>query len=197
MLDDMSLIRFLGRSMFASAFIADGIKKVTKPAEQAPEAEAFTHTVTPLLQRVAPAGYSSHVPDQAETWVRLTGGAQVLGGAMFATGIFRRLGALLLTKASIVNVAMAWPSKDAPAEERAEGRSKALTHAALLGAALVASQDLQGKPSLAWRTEHTAERAANKAGKAKGKVQKEARKAAKQARKQAKKVSKKIDSAIH
>jgi len=46
----MSLLRFLARSLFASAFVADGVRKVTSPAELAPEAEAFTARVTPFVQ---------------------------------------------------------------------------------------------------------------------------------------------------
>ena len=48
----MSLLRFVARSMFAGYFITEGVKAVTKPAESAPDAEAFASTVTPLLQRV-------------------------------------------------------------------------------------------------------------------------------------------------
>ncbi len=53
------------------------------------------------------------MPEKAETWVRLSGAAQIVGGAMYATGIGRRLGALLLAKASVLNLAIALPDKDA------------------------------------------------------------------------------------
>lgn len=192
----MSLLRFLGRSLFAAAFIADGVKKFTSPAEQADDAAGFTNTVAPVVQRITPAAYSSYVPDKPETWVRITGAAEVLGGAMFATGIGRRLGALLLVKASALNLAIAWPDKEADDEDKAAGRSKVLTQAALLGAAIVAAQDLQGKPSLAWRTEHGVRAAADKADKLKGQAKRKAEKAAKKAKKQAKRVGKKIDSAV-
>jgi len=76
--DYMSLLRFLARSLFASAFVADGVRKVTSPAELAPEAEAFTSRVTPFVQRVVPSSYSSHVPDRAESWVRICGAVEVV-----------------------------------------------------------------------------------------------------------------------
>lgn len=193
----MSFLRFIGRSLFASVFIVDGLKKVTKPAEQADDAAKVTETLTPLVQRLAPAGYSSHVPEQAETWVRLTGAAELAGGVMFATGIGRRLGALLLVKASAMNAAIAWPDRNAAEPERSEGRSRALTHGALLGAALVASRDLQGRPSLAYRTEKGTEKAVDKVERAKSRAQRSARRAGKDARKTAKRVSKKIDAAVH
>ncbi len=192
----MSFLRFIGRSLFASVFIVDGLKKVTKPAEQADDAARVTETLTPLVQRLAPAGYSSHVPEQAETWVRLTGALELAGGAMFATGIGRRLGAILLVKASAMNVAIAWPDKSTSESERSASRSEALTHGALLGAALVASRDLQGRPSLGYRTEKGAQRAVDKAEVVKGRAQRSAKRAAKDARKKAKKVSKKIDAAV-
>ena len=149
--EDMSLLRFLARSLFASAFVADGVRKVTSPAELAPEAEAFTARVTPFVQRVVPSGYSSHVPDRAESWVRICGAVEVVGDAMFATGIGRRIGACLLAKASILNIAVALPEKDADPDEKQARRPEVLKNVALLGASLLATQDLQGRPSASWR----------------------------------------------
>lgn len=149
--DYMSLLRFLARSLFASAFVADGVRKVTSPAELAPEAEAFTSRVTPIVQRVVPSSYSSHVPDRAESWVRICGAVEVAGGVMFATGIGRRIGACLLAKASILNIAVALPEKDSDPDEKQARRPEVLKNVALLGASLLATQDLQGRPSASWR----------------------------------------------
>lgn len=202
----MSLMRFLARSLFASYFVAEGVKAVTKPAEIAPDAEAFTSKVTPLIQRAVPADLSSYVPEKAETWVRVVGVAQIAGGAMFATGIGRRLGALLLTKASILNVAIALPGKDAPKAAKDAARPDVLRGVALLGASLLAVQDTQGKPSLAWRADHAAKATEKKAAalgedvsksarSAAKRTEKKAKKLAKKARKQAKAIGKKIESA--
>ena len=149
--EHMSLLRFLARSLFASAFVADGVRKVTSPAELAPEAEAFTSRVTPIVQRVVPSSYSSHVPDRAESWVRICGAVEVAGGVMFATGIGRRIGACLLAKASILNIAVALPEKDSDPDEKQARRPEVLKNVALLGASLLATQDLQGRPSASWR----------------------------------------------
>ncbi len=154
----MSLLRFLARSLFASAFVADGVRKVSSPAELAPEAEAFTSRFTPLVQRVVPSGYSSHVPDRAESWVRICGAVEVVGGVMFATGIGRRIGACLLAKASILNIAVALPDKDADPDEKQERRPDVLKNVALLGASLLATQDLQGRPSASWRRRNSPHR---------------------------------------
>lgn len=208
MFGHMSFLRFLSRAAFASAFIVDGIGKVTKPAESAPEAEAFTERVAPLIQRVVPAEYSSHVPDKAETWVRLGGAAQIVGGAMFATGIGRRLGALLLAKASILNTAIALPAKGASAAEKSLARPAVLSNIALLGASVLATQDLQGRPSLSWRAGHAADKAekkvsatteqlSKKAGKAAKRAEKHAQRLAKQARREAKALGHKLESVIN
>lgn len=201
----MSLLRFVARSMFAGYFITEGIKAVTKPAEIAPDAEAFTSKVTPLLQRVVPADVSSYVPEKAETWVRVAGVAQIAGGAMFATGIGRRIGALLLAKASVLNVAIALPGKAATKDAKDAARPDVLRNVALLGASLLAMQDTQGKPGLAWRADQAAKVTEQKAAAigegvskstraAAAKAEKKAKRFAKKARKQAKQIGKKIDA---
>ena len=145
--DYMSLLRFLARSLFASAFVADGVRKVTSPTELAPEAEAFTSRIAPVVQR-----------DRAESWVRICGAAEVVGGVMFATGIGRRIGALLLAKASILNIAMSLPEKGADPDEKQARRPEVLKNTALLGASILATQDLQGRPSASWRRRNVSRR---------------------------------------
>ena len=187
----MNLVRFAARSLFAGYFISDGIRAVSQPAERAPEAEGFTDKFVPLVQRALPSSYSSSVPEEAETWVRATGAAKVVGGVMFATGIGRRLGAVLLAGASILDIAVAWPAKDADQETKKAGRALALKHAALFGAAVLASQDLQGKPSLTWRADQKARHAQRQASELGEKAGKMTRRAKKKAKKQAKKLAKK------
>lgn len=204
----MSLLRFVARSLFASYFIAEGVKAVTRPAEIAPDAERFTSTVTPLLQRVVPADVASYVPEKAETWVRLSGVAQIAGGAMYATGIGRRLGALLLAKASVLNLAIALPDKDATRVAKDAARPEILRNAALLGAAVLAAQDTEGRPSLSWRADHAAKVTEKKASalgadvsrsaqKAAERAEKRAKQLAKKARKSAKSISRKIEATVN
>lgn len=185
----MSLLRFAARTAFASHFVLDGVQDLTKPAERAPEAEAFTSKAVPLVQRVVPPAYSSSVPEQAETWVRISGILKIAGGAMFATGILRRLGALFLVPAALLDVAVAWPGKHAPQEEKQAARRDALTKVALLGGAVLAAQDLQGRPSLGWRAEQKQKLAAKQAAELGDKAGKMTRKAKKRAKKLAKEIS--------
>ncbi|MHA6511659.1 DoxX family membrane protein [Tessaracoccus sp. Z1128] len=187
----MSLLRFVARSLFASYFIAEGVKAVTKPAESAPDAERFTSAVSPLLQRVVPADIASYVPENAETWVRISGVAQIVGGAMYATGIGRRLGALLLAKASVLNLAIALPDKGASSVAKDASRPEVLRNAALLGAAVLAAQDTEGRPSLSWRADHAAKVTEKKAAAIGDDVSRSAHRAAARAEKQARQLSKK------
>ncbi len=159
----MSLMRFVARSLFASYFIADGVKAVRRPAEIAPDAERVTSKIAPLVQRVVPASVSSYVPERAETWVRLVGAVQIAGGVMFATGLGRRVGALLLAKSSAVNLAIALPERGAAPAVKEAARGEVLRQAALLGAATLGALDTQGKPSLQWRADQATKEAKKKA----------------------------------
>ncbi|WP_297740183.1 DoxX family membrane protein [uncultured Tessaracoccus sp.] len=196
----MSLIRFAARSLFGSWFIIDGFEAFRKADELASKAEGATDKAVPLLQRVVPAAYSSSVPERAETWVRIGGACKVLGGVMYATGIGRRLGAALLVPAAALDAAMVAPSDDASAEEKKAGRAEVLKRLALLGAAIVGTMDLHGRPSLSWRAGHRIEAVSKSnsnlspsqlkshAKKAKKHARKQAKKAKRAAKKQAKKV---------
>ena len=66
--------------------------------------------------------------------------------------------------------------------------------AAIIGAAVLATQDLQGRPGLSWRTEHAAKLADKKAGQIGDDMSRSAKRAAKKTRKAAKKLGKKIEA---
>lgn len=201
----MSLLRFVARGLFASYFIAEGVKAATKPAELAPDAERFVATVTPMVQRVLPADIAVYVPEKPETWVRLTGFTQVVGGVMYATGAGRRLGAMLIAKTAALNLCWALPDKGAPKATKEAARPEMLRNAALLGAAVLATQDTEGKPSMAWRAEQAAketernaaagEVASRSAKKAAERAEREAKKLARKARRSVKELDKKLEAA--
>lgn len=204
----MSLLRFVARGLFATYFISEGVKAATKPEELAPDAERYVSAVAPTVQRVLPADIAVYVPEKPETWVRIAGIAQVVGGAMYATGLGRRLGALLIAKAAVLNLAMAMPDKGAPKSTKQAARPEVLRGAALLGAAVLATQDTEGKPSMAWRAEQAAKQTEKKAAavsedvsrsakKAAAKAEKEARKLGRKARKSARELNRKLEAAVH
>ncbi|MDO5287596.1 MAG: DoxX family protein [Actinomycetia bacterium] len=146
----MSLMRFAARSMLASFFVVQGAKAVVNPEPLVAGAEPIARSFVPLAQRVAPASLAGYVPEETQTLVRATGAAQVVGGLMLATGIGRRLGAAVLGLSMVPHVLASRPSRAASAEQREIAKSQLLRNVALLGGAILASLDTQGKPSLAW-----------------------------------------------
>ncbi|ROR52981.1 DoxX-like protein [Luteococcus japonicus] len=137
--------------MLASFFVVNGAKAATKPDALVADAEPIVRKVVPLVQQVAPPSVANYVPEETKTLVRATGVAQVLGGLGLATGLGRRLSAGLLGASMVPHVLASRPAKGATAEEKAAARSVMLRNVALLGAAMIASQDTQGKPSLGYR----------------------------------------------
>ncbi|PIE20639.1 MAG: DoxX family protein [Arachnia propionica] len=171
----MSLLRFAARSLFASYFVYNGVKTFKAASDHAEDAERFTAKAIPLAQRVVPSEFSSYIPQEAITWVRGVSAMQVVGGFMFATGIGRRLGAFMLAAASAHNVVVAAPEKGATGVRQLSAKPETMKHVALLGAALLATQDLQGKPSLGWRRAQLAKKSKQEQGKTSAAAAKQAR----------------------
>ncbi|MGA4507283.1 DoxX family membrane protein [Propionibacteriaceae bacterium G1746] len=187
----MSLLRFVGRAMLASHFVYEGVKAVTNPQDQLEAAEPVAQKVAPLAQRVAPAQFAPYVPQETKTLVQLWGAGRIFGGAAFATGIGRRLGAgvLLVTQVPHV-IALALEFTRAGDEHKRAAQAKLLAAVALLGSTILAAQDHEGNPSLAWRAENTAERLGKAADKKAQAISKDAEKLSKRAKKEIKQAKK-------
>jgi uncharacterized membrane protein YphA (DoxX/SURF4 family) len=148
----MSLLRAIPRTMLASYFVTAGIKAIRDPESLVPAAEPLVDRVVPLVKEYAPEQVAGYVPENTVTLVRLNGIAQVVGGAALATGRGRRLGALLLAGSLIPSTIAKhpfWTVQDPAA--RSQDRSHFLKNVSLLGGVLLAAQDTEGRPSLAWR----------------------------------------------
>lgn len=150
----MNLIRFAGRTLLGGFFIAAGTQAAMNPAQHVAKAKPVIDKLMPLVEKYAPEKVAENVPTGNEALVRLNGGALALGGAMFLTGIGRRLGATLIAANWIPVVATRNPLAGSTAEEREHSRKSFLTELALLGATLLATQDTQGKPDLGWRASY-------------------------------------------
>lgn len=173
----MSLIRFVGRSLFASAFVVDGVKMLTsKKAESA--ADPVVSAVLPAAKGILPDSVSAMLPEDADTWAKIQGGAEVAGGVLYATGWLRRAGALILLGTAVPKVVSAL------VDDRNNDLIGAL---ALTGGALVATADTHGQPSLGWRFQHGVNVAQKQIENNANKLEKKARKAAKKAERKAKK----------
>lgn len=158
----MNLVRGIGRLLLGGFFIVQGAKAVKEPAQFATAAEPIAERFVPLAQRTLPPEASAYVPEDPETLVRLNGALSVLGGLGMATGISRRGGAYLAAASMVPHVLAADPRGTTPAEKSA-ARSLFVRNLALLGAALVVSQDTAGQPSLLWRAADTRQRLAREA----------------------------------
>lgn len=132
----MSLLRFAGRVLFAVPYAMDGYKMITRPEHDEEQIAAAVDRVLPLASRLLPEGAMDRLPAESRTWTRIFGGLQLAGAAAYATGIGRRGGAWALVLASLPKLG---------------SQGGMVADLGMLGAAVVATQDTAGKPSLAWR----------------------------------------------
>lgn len=158
----MNLLRGVGRLLLGGFFIANGVKAVRDPEPFVAAAQPVAEKIVPLAQRALPPEAAAYLPEDTATLVRVNGVASVLGGLGMATGISTRGGALLAAASMVSHVAASNP-KGATAAEKDARRSLFVRNLALLGAALVVSQDTQGRPSMLWRARDTKARIAREA----------------------------------
>ncbi|MFZ2624780.1 MAG: hypothetical protein WAX29_06000 [Propionibacterium sp.] len=153
----MSLLRFTSRALFASWFVAQGARNVLNPGPATEKLAPTINRVVGTAKSILPDELSSRLPETAPTWVRLTGAAQLLAGLGYTVGIARRPSAAVLA----VTTGLTLPS--AISGLRRDGVSKGLdqllTVGALFGAAVLAAQDTEGRPSLSWRARSGAQQA--------------------------------------
>jgi uncharacterized membrane protein YphA (DoxX/SURF4 family) len=159
------VLRRVARPLLAGLFVVMGAQAAKNPQPFVDDAAPVADKLQPLLHRLAPESVAGHIPDDAATLVRLNGVAQVVGGLLLATGKGRRAGAGLLA-VSLIPTTVArhafWQIKDdKPA--RQEQFVQFLKNASIFGALLLAAQDTEGQPGIAWRTQHGLE-SAKKAG---------------------------------
>ncbi|MEU5714692.1 DoxX family protein [Streptomyces sp. NPDC020403] len=144
----MSLLRFAGRPMLASMFVAGGMNSLRSPEAVAPAAESV---VRPVADRVAV------LPDRTEHLVRINGAVQVVGGVLLGLGRLPRLSALALA-VTLVPTTLAghrfWEAEDP--SDRVQQRIHFLKNVSMLGGLLIAAGDTGGAPSLLWRSRHAA-----------------------------------------
>lgn len=190
----MSLPRFVARSMLASLFVGKGAKALRSPGELVPVAQPVTDRLVPLVKKYAPTQVSAYVPTDTTTLVRLGGLGQILGGLALAKGALRRPAALLLSLSMLPQLLATLPfGRNRATDDDGAQRREFANNIALLGGVLLAAQDTEGKPSLAWRASAGSDRVAARTRKAGRKLAKQAARAKKDAQRAAKRVEKKFD----
>lgn len=146
----MSILHAIARTMLASYFVANGAKALRHPEQPGDEATKWAETVMPVVTALLPDSVTARLPADAAGFAKLHGTLQVAGGLALASGIARRPGAAVLA-ATMVPQLIASNPLGSPREERGARLAATSAEIALLGGTLLAAQDTQGKPSLAWR----------------------------------------------
>ncbi|TWH01846.1 putative membrane protein YphA (DoxX/SURF4 family) [Nocardioides sp. J9] len=149
----MALSRLLARPLLASYFLANGVQDLKDAPERAQQVAPLTDALAPAVENATPG--SVHVPQDATTWVRISGALQLAAGAALATGKMPRLSAAVLAATLVPSTAghhRFWEASD-PAQ-RKEQMVHFAKNASLAGGLLIAALDTAGKPGLAWRASH-------------------------------------------
>ncbi|MDR0990057.1 MAG: DoxX family membrane protein [Propionibacteriaceae bacterium] len=148
----MSLLRFTGRALLASYFIGRGQNTWRHSAEVAQTVEPAFDRLRTWADQHAPAPVAKLVPQSGRATVRLLSLLDLVGAVLMATGLGRRLGAVLLIQRQIIELFMRRPAAE---DEAASPTQPACSHRgrelALLGACLIESLDTQGRPGFRWR----------------------------------------------
>ena len=157
------MIRKFARPMLASVFVWDGVDTLRNASDHVAE----TESVLQRLRKVVPAQYAGYIPNDPELAARAVGGLKVGAGSTLALGKAPRTSAAVLALSTLPNRLgrnAFWEAEDS--EEKNNRRNGFITNTALLGALFIATQDTEGKPSLAWRASKSAERTNKKIQKA-------------------------------
>ena len=201
----MSVLRFVARSMLASYFVLNGVRALAHPEDLAPATAPIAEKLMPKLSAALPESARAFVPTDATGLVKLNGLLQIVGGASLATGFFRRIGAGVLAVTTVTNLLAANPLTKGPGQAAAQAEFG--TNVALLGGVLLAAQDTEGRPDLAWRAksraellgreaEHTKATITREAAHAKANLAREGKRAARRAKKVATKATRTIEGAL-
>jgi uncharacterized membrane protein YphA (DoxX/SURF4 family) len=160
------LLRHIARPMLASWFVYDGVQAALHPAEHVAAAREGVSLVSGTLG-------TRELSESQMTWVvRAHGIATAVAGVFLAFSKLPRTAGLTLAALTVPLAAVNQPFT-AKGSERQERTARFVRNVGAAGAALLASADTAGKPSLAWRVSHAKElRAATAAGKAAGKAAK-------------------------
>ena len=161
------LVRRIARPLVASSFLAEGWDAVRSPAMHVDRVEAAWAR---LGRRVDLPPAPSH--RQVTTLVRAHGAAMLGAATMLALGKAPRTSALVLVGLTVPVVASEMPAT--PWTRGGHSAADGSGHAtrwerlwmtcSMLGAALLAAVDVEGRPGMAWRVENArAERAAARA----------------------------------
>ena len=152
------LLRKIARPMLSSWFVLEGIDVVRDPM---PHAELAAAALAPCLERIPTTSALARLRSPSpRVWVSLTRvhGAATTGAAlMLAAGRCPRGSALALAAltapAAIANLPLS-ALAEADTASAPERRRRFVTLVSLVGAAVLAGIDTEGRPGIGWRLAH-------------------------------------------
>lgn len=149
----MTIVRRLARPLLAAPLIQTGLDAARHPGPQAELARPVLDRVTEPLK----------LPQDPVLVVRAAGAVTAAAGVLLAAGKLPRLSALAIVAAApaVQNSQPFWKEKDP--EQRRNQRTVFLKNLGLLGGALLATVDTEGRPGLAWRSKRAGHLAADAA----------------------------------
>jgi uncharacterized membrane protein YphA (DoxX/SURF4 family) len=149
----MNVVRMMGRACFAAFFVVDGLKVAQRPHAELAGVHPVMDTLVPLARRLAPEWVAQRLPDDAAVWARWIGTAEIAAGVCYGSGVLARPAAAVLCAASVPHVLAGLSGEDP------QVRQQRLLHGlALLGGALVATQDKPHRRGIVSRGVHGAAR---------------------------------------
>ncbi|NTW38318.1 MAG: DoxX family protein [Cellulomonadaceae bacterium] len=150
------LVRRIARPLFAAWFVTEGVGVLRAPTPHVARAEAAWKRAATRLD-LPPAPSDARM----RAVVRAHGGAMVVAGAMLATGRAPRAAALCLAGLMVPLAVVDHPFGKRGAPDASGGRDRFVRALSMLGGALLAGIDTEGRPGLTWRVENA--RAARRA----------------------------------
>ncbi|MAQ14510.1 MAG: hypothetical protein CMN30_06900 [Sandaracinus sp.] len=148
----MSVSRRIARPLLAAGFVY-GAQNVLR------NAEAFAPKAAPASEKLVPLIRKAGIPlsDDTETLVKLNAGVQILGSLSLVTGRAPRTGALLLAGSMVPTTILGHPfwSESDPVVKKTM-QMHFFKNLSMLGGAMIAAGDTDGKPGVAWRAKRAA-----------------------------------------
>lgn len=148
----MSLSRLVARPLLASGVALGAVNALRNTAAVAPKAAPVTARLVPMAKKVGVP-----LPEDPATLIRLNAGLQIGGALALATGRAPRLGATVIA-ATLVPTTLAghafWAETN-PERKHAQ-RTQFFKNLSVLGGAIIAAGDTDGRPGVAWRVRRAA-----------------------------------------
>ena len=152
----MTLSRLVARPFLASIFVAGPMNALKDVDGHATKAKPVTDRVVPQAEKLGQR-LGVPVPTDPAMLVRIHAFVQLAAAVGLATGKAPRVSSAVLA-GSLVPTTLAahrfWDETD-PGAKRAQ-RIQFLKNLSLLGGLLIAANDTNGKPGVAWRARHAA-----------------------------------------